>query len=186
MPRIPVIPFELADGRLKEIYDDLLNKRGKLADIHQIQSLRPESIVKHMELYLEIMFTHSSLSRARREMIAVVVSVANGCQYCTMHHLQALKHYIRDEQMLDAIVGFPAGGVLTDADAALGHFARHLTLHPRQHEENDHTQQLRLHGFTDEAILDAVLVISYFNFVNRIALSLGLTADEKEMQGYKY
>jgi hypothetical protein len=31
-----------------------------------------------------------------------------------------------------------------------------------------------------------VLVIAYFNFVNRIALSLGLQADDKEMKGFKY
>jgi hypothetical protein len=31
-----------------------------------------------------------------------------------------------------------------------------------------------------------VLVIAYFNFVNRIALSLGLKASESEMKGYKY
>jgi len=33
-------------------------------------------------------------------------------------------------------------------------------------------------GLSDEAILDASLVISYFNFVNRMALSLGVTLEE--------
>ena len=56
MTRIKVIKYEEATGRLKEIYDDLVAKRGKLAEVHTIQSLRPESIVKHMELYLEIFF----------------------------------------------------------------------------------------------------------------------------------
>ena len=186
MPRIHVIDHAQARGRLKEVYDDLLQKRGKLADIHQIQSLRPESIAKHMELYMEIMFSRSELSRARREMMAVVVSVANGCQYCTMHHWQAVKNYIKDPQQLEAIIGWPQKGILSDADSALCDFARHLTLHPGEHEENDHTRTLRENGFSDEAILDAVLVIAYFNFVNRIALSLGLQADEKEMAGYKY
>jgi len=186
MPRIHVTDHPQAQGRLKEIYDDLLQKRGKLADIHQIQSLRPESIVKHMELYMEIMFSRSELSRARREMMAVVVSVANGCQYCTMHHLQALKHYIKDKQQLEAITRWPREEIISEADSALCNFAHHLTLHPDEHEENDFTQALRVNGFSDEAILDAVLVIAYFNFVNRIALSLGLQPDEKEMEGYKY
>ena len=77
MARIKVIKYEEASGRLKEIYDELVDKRGKLADIHTIQSLRPESIVKHVELYLEIMFSKSELSRAEREMIGVIVSVCN-------------------------------------------------------------------------------------------------------------
>ncbi|TVQ82700.1 MAG: peroxidase [Bacteroidetes bacterium] len=186
MPRIHVTEHAQAQGRLKEIYDNLLQKRGKLADIHKIQSLRPESIAHHMELYMEIMFSRSELSRARREMMAVVVSVANGCQYCTMHHLQAVKHYIKDPQQLEAITQWPKEGILSSADSALCNFARHLTLNPGEHEENDYTQTLRVNGFSDEAILDAALVIAYFNFVNRIALSLGLKADEKEMGGYKY
>ncbi len=186
MARINVIDYQEAEGTLKQIYDDLIKKRGKLADIHMIQSLRPESIVKHMELYLDIMFGRSTLSRGQREMIAVVVSVANGCQYCTMHHLQALSHYIKDEHTLKAITQWPATGILKDEDAALCDFALHLTHHPNEHENTDHTEPLKKHGFTDDGILDAVLVIAYFNFVNRIALSLGLHADDKEMKGYKY
>lgn len=186
MARINVIDYQEAEGHLKEIYDNLIQKRGKLADIHKIQSLRPESIVKHMDLYLDIMFGRSSLSRAQREMIAVVVSVANGCQYCTMHHLQALRHYIKDDQQLKAITQWPAIGILRDEEAALCDFALHLTRHPGDHENTDFTKPLQKHGFTDDGILDAVLVIAYFNFVNRIALSLGLQADDKEMKGYKY
>ncbi len=186
MARINVIDYQKAEGRLKEIYDDLVQKRGKLADIHMIQSLRPESIVSHMELYLDIMFGRSALSRAQREMIAVVVSVANGCQYCTMHHLQALSHYIKDTKKLSAITNWPEKGVLSDEDAALCNFALHLTRHPGDHENTDYTQPLRKQGLSDDGILDAVLVIAYFNFVNRIALSLGLHADDNETKGYKY
>ncbi len=45
-----------------------------------------------MDLYLEIIFSKSGLSRAEREMTAVVVSVKNGCEYCQLHHAQALKN----------------------------------------------------------------------------------------------
>ena len=88
MSRIKVIEPKEATGRLKEIYYDLIKKRGKLADVHKIQSLWPESIVAHMDLYMEIMFSKSELTRAEREMMAVVVSAVNGCEYiarCTTH-----------------------------------------------------------------------------------------------------
>ena len=77
MSRIQVIQPEDAEGRLKEIYTEIAQKRGQLAEVHKIQSLRPESIVKHIDLYMEIMFSKSELSRAQREMMAVVVSMAN-------------------------------------------------------------------------------------------------------------
>lgn len=62
MSRIKIIQPKEAEGRLKEIYTQLEQQRGQIADVHKIQSLRPESIVKHMELYIEIMFSKSELS----------------------------------------------------------------------------------------------------------------------------
>lgn len=186
MARIRTIPHAEATGRLKEIYDELVLKRGKLAEVHQIQSLHPESIVKHMDLYMEIMFSRSELSRAEREMMAVVVSVANGCKYCKAHHEAALRHYVKDEPKIQAILNPADFNILNEREAALCQFARHLTLNPQNHENTDHTIQLREAGLSDSAILDAALVISYFNFVNRIVLALGVEVSPEEVGGYKY
>lgn len=186
MSRIKVIEPNEAFGRLKEIYDDIIQKRGKLADVHKIQSLRPESIVHHMDLYLEIMFSKSELSRAEREMMAVVVSVANGCQYCQMHHAQALNHYWKNnERILALIKDFHQTG-LSSREKALCEFARLLTVSPNAFNDEQHLQPLRNEGIADSGILDATLVTAYFNFVNRIVLSLGLKVTESEMQGYNY
>jgi len=74
MAYINVIEPEDADGELKQIYNNLIEKRGKLAEVHKIQSLNPESIVRHMDFYMTIMFGKSPLKRYQREMMAVVVS----------------------------------------------------------------------------------------------------------------
>lgn len=114
MSRIKVIEPKEATGRLKEIYDDLIKKRGKLADVHKIQSLRPESIVAHMDLYMEIMFSKSELTRAEREMMAVVVSAANGCEYCQMHHAQALNNYWKNDEKISRLrTDFENAGLTT-------------------------------------------------------------------------
>ncbi|MDX9910011.1 MAG: hypothetical protein RBS23_11175 [Mariniphaga sp.] len=47
-------------------------------------------------------------------------------------------------------------------------------------------QTLRDEGISDSVILDATLVVPYFNFVNRIVLALGLEVTDNEMKGYKY
>jgi alkylhydroperoxidase family enzyme len=44
-----------------------------------------------------------------------------------------------------------------------------------------HLEPLRLHGLSDCDILDAVQVISYFNYINRVADALGVDP-EPEMQ----
>lgn len=186
MSRIKVIQHEEATGRLKEIYDDLVLKRGKLADVHTIQSLRPESIVAHMDLYLEIMFSKSELSRGEREIMAVVVSAANGCEYCQLHHSQALNNYWKNDERINRLrIDFEKAD-LSQRELALSSFANLLTVAPEVYKDEKYLDTLKKVGFSDSSILDATLVVSYFNFVNRIVLALGLEATEAEMQGYKY
>jgi alkylhydroperoxidase family enzyme len=80
MALIKVIQPEEAEGELKEVYDDIITTRGKLAEIHKIQSLNPKSIVNHMDLYMTLMYGKSPIKRVVREMMAVVVSKANNCK----------------------------------------------------------------------------------------------------------
>jgi len=51
--------------------------------------------------------------------------------------------------------------------------------------END-IDILRQSGFSDEEILNINLITCYFNFVNRIALGLGVTFSKEELFGYNY
>lgn len=185
MARIKTIPFEEATGRLQEVYTDLMLKRGCIANVHTIQSLRPESIVKHMDLYLEIMYSKSKLSRAEREMMAVVVSITNSCEYCQIHHAQALNHYWKDEKRIDLLIKDYHLLDMTNREKLLCNFAEKLTLNPSSFKEGELVAMMKHSDFSDAAILDVVLVVSYFNFVNRIVLSLDVNM-EKENQSYNY
>ncbi len=186
MPNIKVIPYEKATGKLQDIYDDLIKKRGKLAAVHTIQSLNPDSIIAHMDLYMTIMFSQSPLSRAQREMIAVVVSAANSCEYCQQHHGAALNNYWKDEERVRMLRKNYESAGLIETDALLCWYAVELTLHPDDFGIANKTESLRQGGFDDRAILDATLVVAYFNFVNRIVLALGVETEEKAGEGYKY
>lgn len=186
MANIKVIDYEESTGRLRDIYDDLIAKRGKLASVHKIQSLRPESIVRHMELYLEIMFSKSELSRAEREMIAVVVSAKNDCEYCQTHHIMALNHYWKNDDKVNALKKDYLTAGLSDREIAMCEYAAILTTNPGASNDTDLTQKLKEKELSDSAILDVTLVVSYFNFVNRIVLSLGLDIKAKEVEGYNY
>ncbi|MGB7338893.1 MAG: hypothetical protein WBC91_08385 [Phototrophicaceae bacterium] len=58
-------------------------------------------------------------------------------------------------------------------DIALCEYAEKLTLKPTEMSEAD-IDALRLVGLSDRAIHDATQVISYFNYINRIADGLGV------------
>jgi uncharacterized peroxidase-related enzyme len=72
-----------------------------------------------------------------------------------------------------------------DFDAAtrtLLDFAVKLTLDIRGMEKTD-IESLRANGFSDDDILDAVHLISYFNFVNRVLDALGAEPEESMRYG---
>jgi len=186
MANIKVIPYEEATGKLKDIYEDLIEKRGKLAAMHTIQSLNPDTIVAHMELYMTIMFSQSPLTREQREMIAVVVSAANGCEYCQQHHGAALNNYWKNEERVQSLRNNYQTAALNEPDTLLCQFAVELTKQPNDFVLENRTENLRQGGFDDRAILDATLVVAYFNFVNRIVLALEVQVEEKAGEGYKY
>lgn len=79
--RISTIEPEDAEEVLAAAYARVAGARGKISEIWKMHSLHPELIGPHLDLYTEIMFRSSPLSRADRELIAYVVSIANDCHY---------------------------------------------------------------------------------------------------------
>jgi hypothetical protein len=81
MPHIHVIPPEEAQGSTKRGYDEALQRAGRIWNIVSIMGQNGETLRASMGIYRCIMFGESPLSRAQREMIAVVTSQANDCHY---------------------------------------------------------------------------------------------------------
>lgn len=80
MAFIPMLDEDDAPAELREIYRRLAPS-DRLDNILRIHSLNPRSLQGHYDLYQHLMYGPSDLSRADREMIAVVVSRVNDCHY---------------------------------------------------------------------------------------------------------
>lgn len=185
MPYIRQINENEAEGKLKEYYESLIKSRGKLSNIMKIHSLNPGSMIAHMDLYLKIMFGKTALKREENELIAVTVSSVNKCDYCINHHSEALNFYWKDSERVKlAAENYKAAG-LSQRETKIVKHAIKLTKNPYNVQEKD-ILELREEGITDEEILSVNLVTSYFNFVNRVALGLGVEFNEDEMKGFKY
>jgi uncharacterized peroxidase-related enzyme len=78
---IEQISDEDARGLLAELYEQARKRAGRVYNILRIQSQSPRALRAMIELYMATMFGPSPLSRAQREMLAVVVSRANRCHY---------------------------------------------------------------------------------------------------------
>ena len=82
MAWIRTVDPSTATGLLKTLYDAAVARAGKVYNVIRLQSLRPKALQASTHLYDELMHSpEGALDRARRELIAVVVSRANGCHY---------------------------------------------------------------------------------------------------------
>ena len=82
MAWIELIGPERATGLLKQLYEAAIKRAGRVYNVIRLQSRRPKVLRASTQLYMEVMHSPDSpLSRAQREMIATVVSRANGCFY---------------------------------------------------------------------------------------------------------
>jgi uncharacterized peroxidase-related enzyme len=183
MSWIDEVDVNKADGHLAEMYQELIEKRGKVSNILKVHSLSPDAMGNHLDLYMTLMFGKSGLTRAEREAIAVVVSAENDCAYCINHHVEALKRYIKDEETLGMLAS--ADGLET-LEPRLSNIVRHaekLSSAPGAMTESD-LGELRAVGLSDGDILDLTLITAYFNFVNRIAQGLGVEFTTDELSGY--
>jgi uncharacterized peroxidase-related enzyme len=87
-------------------------------------------------------------------------------------HEQDLLDEVQDYEKVRAIQDDYTQVDLDPPTRALLDFAVKLTLQIHDMERDD-VENLRYHGFSDESILDAVHLTSYFNFVNRVLDALG-------------
>lgn len=183
MSWIEEVEVSEAEGKLAETYAALIRQRGKVSNILKVHSLNPDAMSNHLDLYMTIMFGKSGLSRAEREAIAVVVSASNDCQYCVNHHSEALRRYLKDDEIINLLMLADGLETLEPRLSNIVRYAEKLTTAPAAMTESD-LGELRAEGLTDKDILDLTLIVGYFNFVNRIALGLGVAFSDDELSGY--
>lgn len=184
MPWIRIIDDNEVTGQLKEIYQQIEAERGKISNIMKVHGLNPSAMKAHADLYMTLLFGKSGLAREECEMLATVVSSVNRCEYCVNHHGEALNHYWKDKERLQKLTrDFKSLG-LPEKKIRMLEYAVKLTKTPEKINQKD-VDVLRKLSFSDEDILNINLIVGYFNFVNRIALGLGVESTPEEARGYK-
>ncbi len=116
----------------------------------------------------------------------MVVSSANNCAYRLRHHGDALNHFWKDQSRVDALARDYTTGGIDAVDMAICEYAQKLTLKPSGLNETTEVAKLKAVGLEDRTILDIALISSYFNFVNRMVLGLGVALEAEGGVGYSY
>jgi uncharacterized peroxidase-related enzyme len=168
--RVP--PEEEAPAAAKELFDRSQEKLGFVANVLRVYALRPRHLELWNAFYDDLMRGESGLSKAQREMIAVVVSTANRCHYCMVSHAAYLRKLTGNPALVEQLRTNYRYADLEPRERAMLDFAVKLTERSSSCTEAD-VEALREAGWSDEDVMDITEVAAMFNFTNRLASGLG-------------
>jgi uncharacterized peroxidase-related enzyme len=181
MTWITTIPYEQAEGRLRQLYDRVKGPDNNVDNIMLAHSLRPHTMEGHMALYKQVLHhTANKVAKVFVEVLGVYTSALNRCLYCVDHHATGLARLLNDDaRSAPLIAALRAGEIPEGLEARQREalrYARTLCLTPAELTEAD-AAALRASGWNDGEILEINQVVAYFAYANRTVLGLGVTTD---------
>jgi len=109
MGRIGRVSEEEAEGLVNEIYSGIEKEFGGVPNLFKTLALKPKILKANLEKVKSVMM-EGELDRDLKEMVAVVVSEANGCDYCVGAHSAFLRKLGVKQETIQAVI--------TDIDTA--------------------------------------------------------------------
>ena len=158
---------------LRKLFAKARERLGFVPNVFRVYSFRPQRLSAWFAHYRQLHEPSENLSAADREMIAVVVSAANGCLYCLVAHGAALRAELGDGVLGERISYDWRRAGLDARQSAICAYAEKLTLDPRRVEEADQ-QSLRDVGLTPEEAWDVIEITAMYNFTNRLAMGTNM------------
>jgi len=169
---------EMDDALSSESLSALKRNFGLAPKIYRAQLLRPDLVDAQVHLLDQMLFTKGALSRVQKEFILLAVSAENNNSYFPALHCQTLQFLgIKPEQSQQIAIDHREAN-LPPPDVVLLNFARKLASEPHSFTDSD-VESLRKSSFTDEQILEAVLMVGLTQLLNCIQMGLGTEPDFK-------
>lgn len=176
MPRVRTVPPEAATGPLADAYEAAKATMGAPTAplVFQISSIRPD-LASLLAGLAGALFDGGRLPRKSKEVIATYVSALNECPYCVGAHTLLMQlHGASPEHVEAARVGDVSAFTDDEEVARFLPLAEKMTRHAYKVTDDD-IEALRTAGWSDEQVLEAVWVVAFFNMVNRLADTLGIS-----------
>ncbi len=162
---------------LQKLFGKAQEKLGFVPNVFRTYSFRPDRLRTWFAHFKSLHEPTDHLSVADREMIAVVVSMANGCLYCLVAHGAALREALGDPVLGDRITLDWKRAGLDARRSAICAYAEKLTRTPREMTRVDVDSLLAV-GLTEEEAWDVAEVASMYNFTNRMAMATDMLPNE--------
>jgi uncharacterized peroxidase-related enzyme len=163
---------------LRGLFAKARERLGFVPNVFRVYAFRPERLSAWFAHYRQLHVPTDQLSAADRELIAVVVSAANGCLYCLVAHGAALREELGDPVLGERISYDWRRAGLDSRRTAICAYAEKLTLRPREVGRAD-LQSLLDVGLTLEEAWDVAEISSMYNLTNRMAMATNMLPNQR-------
>jgi uncharacterized peroxidase-related enzyme len=163
---------------LRGLFAKARERLGFVPNVFRVYAFRPDRLSAWFAHFRQLHVPTEHLGAADREMIAVVVSQANGCLYCLVAHGAALRTELGDPVLGERISYDWRRAGLDPRRSAICAYAEELTLRPRELTRAD-LQSLLDVGLTLEETWDVAEVAAMYNFTNRMAMATNMLPNEQ-------
>ncbi len=164
----PLAPEDLTQRH----YDGLVDSAREKSAYFRLLARDPDVLGARTRLDKDIFYSSGGLPRAERELAATAVSRYNGCIYCASVHARFSLQFSKNEQDVQNLLDNGKKAALSGRNADVVRTAIRLTESGNHFGEKD-IEILKESGFSEEEILDLIQASAFFNWANRLMLSLG-------------
>jgi alkylhydroperoxidase domain protein len=170
LPWLEPVP---ADELTERHYEGLVDRNRASSDYFRLLVRDPEILRSRTLVDKDIFYNVAEgLPRAERELAAAAASRVNGCVFCASVHARFAAHYSKREDLVDQLLAEGVGSDLGERWNAITDAAAALTATPIAFGA-EHVARLRAAGLDDLEISDVVHGAAFFNWANRLMLSIG-------------
>lgn len=169
----PLAPEELTPQHIAALIDQARVKSAYF----RLLARDPDALEHRTRTDKDIFYNpEAGAPRADRELAAAAVSRFNGCIYCASVHARFAATYAKREADVDKLLAEGIGADLDERWNAIVAASVALTEIPMSFGP-EHVLRLRAAGMDDLAIADIIQGAAFFNWANRLMLSLGEAAE---------
>ena len=151
---------------------EMSNVKAKTSDYYLLLVHQPHILQVRSEAFNAIMYAPGGMSRAERELGALVTSRINGCVYCASVHAQRFEQLAKRNDVVKQVFDQPQGAGTTAREKAITQFSIDLTRSPDAVEAAD-IDALKAEGLSPLEIFDLINSVAIFAWANRLMLNLG-------------
>jgi uncharacterized peroxidase-related enzyme len=165
-------------GEIRAVAVPFAERLGFVPNIMRAFALMPGHFLGWWTYFDDLMrgSSNSNLTKAQREMIAVVVSKENNCHYLMLAHGAACRLRTKDPILVDKLLTNYRIADLDPRERVMLDFAVKVTEASARVGEED-LEALRRAGWTDEDIMHITEIAAMFNYTGRLANTVGLIAN---------